>query len=239
MVANLIGVSPSSIHAAQDVTALRKVLESVHADSCPLSYNFHMHTVCSDGQLQPEDLMHQAIVIGLRGLAITDHHSTDGYRRAHRWLESYREDAAWRGSPVPSLQLWTGIEVTSSLANTEVHILGYAFNPDSPSMKRYIHRESPKGADAIAEQVIHNIHLAGGLAVLAHPVRYRQSPEELISAAAKAGIDGVETYYAYNNPSPWCPSPRQTEEVQRLSSTYGLLNTCGTDTHGLNLLQRL
>lgn len=239
MVVNLIGVSSSSIHAAQDVRALRKVFETVHADSCPLSYNFHMHTVCSDGQLQPEDLMRQAVSIGLRGMAITDHHSTEGYRRAHRWLESYREDAAWRGESVPSLHLWTGIEVTSNLFNTEVHILGYAFNPNSPSMTQYIHREAPRGVEALAEHVIHNIHLAGGIAVLAHPARYRRSPEELIAEAAGVGIDGVETYYAYNNPTPWCPSPRQTEQVQRLSSTYGLLNTCGTDTHGLNLLQRL
>lgn len=239
MVVNLIGVSASSIHAAHDASALRRVFETVHVDSCPLSYNFHMHTVCSDGQLQPEELMRQAIAIGLRGIAITDHHSTEGYRRAHGWLETHREDAAWRGDPVPSLHLWTGVEVTSKLLDTEVHILGYAFNPDSPTMAAYMHREAPRGADAIAERVIHNIHLAGGIAVLAHPVRYRRSPEELIPEAARVGIDGVETYYAYNNPTPWSPSPRQTEQVQRLSSSCGLLNTCGTDTHGMNLLQRL
>ena len=239
MVVNLIGVSVSSFHAAQDARVLRRVFETIHADSCPSSYNFHMHTVCSDGQLQPEDLMDQAIAIGLKGMAITDHHSTEGYRRAHRWLETYREDATWRGESVPNLHLWTGIEVTSKLLDTEVHILGYAFNPDSAAMTPYIHRESPRGADALAERVIHSIHLAGGIAVLAHPVRYRRSPEELIPEAARVGIDGVETYYAYSNPTPWCPSARQTEQVQRLSSTFGLLNTCGTDTHGMNLLQRL
>jgi len=81
--------------------------------------------------------------------------------------------------------------------------------------------------------------MAGGLAVLAHPVRYRRSPEDLIAAAATLGINGVETYYAYDNPSPWRTSPRQTDQVQRLSSTHGLLNTCGSDTHGLSLLQRV
>lgn len=239
MVVNLVGVSARSIHAAQDVGALRKVFANIHADSCPLSYNFHMHTVCSDGQLQPEELLQQAIAIGLRGLAITDHHSTDGYRRAHRWLETQREDARWRGDNPPSLHLWTGVEITSQLLGTEVHILGYAFNPDSPALQLYIRRESPHGADAQADRVIDSIHRAGGVAILAHPVRYRRSPEDLIPEAARLGIDGVETYYAYNNPSPWQPSPRQTEQVQRLSSKFGLLNTCGTDTHGLNLLQRL
>ena len=239
MVVNFVDVSASSLYAAQDVLALRRVLAMVHAESCPSTYNFHMHTACSDGQLQPETLMQQAIAIGLKGMAITDHHSTDGYRRAHRWLESYREDAAWRGDRPPALHLWTGIEITSRLLETEVHILGYGFDPDHDSLRLYMRREAPKGMDALAEQVIACIQAAGGVAVLAHPARYRRSAEELIIAAADLGIDGVETYYAYNNPNPWVPSPRQTEEIQRLSSTLGLLNTCGTDTHGTNLLQRL
>jgi hypothetical protein len=74
---------------------------------------------------------------------------------------------------------------------------------------------------------------------LAHPARYRISHDQLIPEAARLGIDGVETYYAYNNPQPWKPSPKQTQEIEQLSKTYSLLNTCGTDTHGLSLLQRL
>jgi hypothetical protein len=77
------------------------------------------------------------------------------------------------------------------------------------------------------------------LAVLAHPARYKRSHTELIPAAAAWGIDGVETFYAYNNPKPWKPSPVETLQVQHLAAEYQLLNTCGTDTHGLNLLQRL
>jgi predicted metal-dependent phosphoesterase TrpH len=76
--------------------------------------------------------------------------------------------------------------------------------------------------------------------VLAHPARYKRSFEELIPAAVALSIDGIETYYAYGgNPSPWQPSPKETEAVSALGRQYGLLNTCGTDTHGLNLLQRI
>jgi len=49
----------------------------------------------------------------------------------------------------------------------------------------------------------------------------------------------VETFYAYNNPTPWKPSILESEQVQKLADEYFLLNTCGTDTHGLSLLQRL
>ncbi len=49
---------------------------------------FHLHTHCSDGQMSPQDLMRQALDIGLKGLAITDHHSIEGYQQAQIWLES-------------------------------------------------------------------------------------------------------------------------------------------------------
>ncbi|MEX0270063.1 PHP domain-containing protein [Leptolyngbyaceae cyanobacterium UHCC 1019] len=236
-VVNLVEDSVSSKPTAQDALVLRGVFETIHAESCPTSFNFHMHTVCSDGQLQPEKLMEQAIAIGLQGFAITDHHTVDGYKRAQVWLANYIQANPDRVSTLP--HLWTGIEVTSRLLETEVHILGYAFDFNHLVMEPYLQKHAPQGAIASAAQVIASIHTAGGLAVLAHPCRYRRSPDDLIAAAATLGISGVETYYAYDNPSPWRTSLRQTEQVQRLSSTHGLLNTCGSDTHGLSLLQRL
>lgn len=77
------------------------------------------------------------------------------------------------------------------------------------------------------------------MVVLAHPERYRLPARDLIPAAAKLGIDGVETYYAYRNVNPWQPTPEQTERVQELADAYGLFNTCGTDTHGMDLRVRV
>ncbi|OLP15504.1 phosphatase [Leptolyngbya sp. 'hensonii'] len=225
--------SPRSL--TQDALVLRQVFQALDASSCPYSYNFHMHTVCSDGQLQPEELANQAISLGLKGFAVTDHHTTSGYRLVQAALTAWEQNHCDTAVP----RLWSGIEVTSVLLGVEVHILGYAFDADHPALMPYLLRQSPGLEEAAAARVIEAIHQAGGLAVLAHPARYKRSATELIPAAASLGIDGVETYYAYTNPNPWSPSLRQTEEVLRLSSTFGLLNTCGTDTHGPNLLQRL
>jgi predicted metal-dependent phosphoesterase TrpH len=217
-------------HSAQNTTLLRQVFTNIQADSCPRHYNFHMHTNCSDGKLQPEELINQAVKLGLQGIAITDHHSVEGYHRAAKWLEAQE---------LNSLQLWTGIEITAYLPPVDVHILGYGFDPQEPSLAPYLTGREPRGADARAERAIAALHKAGAIVVLAHPCRYRRGPEELISTAVSLGIDGVETYYAYNNPNPWIPSFEQTETVKRLGNSYNLLHTCGTDTHGLNLLQRL
>jgi len=194
-----------------------------------------MHTTASDGKLTSSSLVQQAIAIGLQGLAITDHHSVDSYRKA----EQYLSDLSLEDPTQPIPHLWTGVEITSKLSEIEVHILGYGFNPEHPSIKPYLQGEKPQGENAAAKLVIDSIHQAGGLVVLAHPERYRRSASQLIPAVAEFGIDGVETYYAYNNPKIWQPSPRQTQQVQELAKKYSLYNTCGTDTHGLSLLQRI
>ncbi len=221
---------------AQNHFLFRHILQTVDAQSCPRSYNFHMHTVKSDGQLQPAEIIEQALKIGLSGLAITDHHTTKGYYEAQRYLDTWKARQSENHSKVPIL--WTGIEINANLLNTEVHILGYAFDPTASCLQPYLQRQVTTGNDYQAKTVIAAIQQAGGLAVLAHPARYRRQAAKLIPEAARLGIDGVETYYNYRFTNPWSPTPEITEEIDNLAETYGLLRTCGTDTHGTNLLLR-
>lgn len=71
---------------AQDTGYLKSVWETIDAASCPRAYNFHLHTLASDGKLTPVELIEQAIAIGLKGLAITDHHSVAGFKEAESYL---------------------------------------------------------------------------------------------------------------------------------------------------------
>jgi predicted metal-dependent phosphoesterase TrpH len=228
----------------QEAKKLKEIFQSVNPQSCPKTYNFHMHTHCSDGRLSPEELMAQATDLGLTGLAITDHHTVKGYLNAHRWMEDWRwrnpNSLARKDAQAKTLpRLWTGVEINALLLEIEVHILGYGFKIDHPALQTYLHGNFFRGHHRQAQAVIEAIQAAGGLAVLAHPARYRVSAEKLIPAAAKLGIDGVETYYAYDNPDPWRSSPAQTAQVKALAEKHGLLGTCGTDTHGNSLIRRL
>ncbi|BAQ66546.1 PHP domain-containing protein [Geminocystis sp. NIES-3709] len=223
----------SSDDREQDTIKLRAVWKNINYFSCPHNYNFHLHTSCSDGQLTPELLVEQALSIGLQGFAITDHHSVKGFDRARNYLR----EKSHHHTGLP--HLWTGIEITSELNGTNVHILGYGFNPEVHNLQKYLTGNAPVGKDAQAKNVIKTLHQAGGLVVLAHPARYRRSAEELITEAYSLGIDGVETYYAYTNPNPWQPSKNQTSIVKSMAKKYNLYTTCGTDTHGSNILVRL
>ncbi|WP_008311767.1 PHP domain-containing protein [Leptolyngbya sp. PCC 6406] len=231
---------------ARDAQKLKSIFETVDAASCPREYNFHMHTVCSDGQLTPTALIEQAIDLGLKEFAITDHHTVAGYYQARQELEDWRwrHPARVRRGPSGVVsgalpRLWTGVEITTKLANTDVHILGYAFDPVHDVIQPYLQGGSPQGADQQAAAVIAAIQGAGGLAVLAHPARYRRPAEELVPAAVAHGIDGIETYYAYENPSEWRPCPKKTPLVRQLAEQFQIFSTCGTDTHGKVLTRRI
>lgn len=246
MVASRAQLGVAARASARDALKLRQIFATVDASSCPGSYNFHMHTVCSDGQLTPERLVTQAIELRLEEFAITDHHTVRGYYQAKQCMEDWqwRHPASIcvgaRGRTQRCLpRLWSGVEITALLAHTEVHILGYGFKVDHPNLQTYLQGSAPRGAAKQAENVIHAIQSAGGLAVLAHPARYRRSPEELVPEAVKHGIDGIETYYAYDNPAEWRPCPRRTPVLQQLAQTFQLLSTCGTDTHGTSLTRRV
>ncbi|MEN9252557.1 MAG: PHP domain-containing protein [Thermostichales cyanobacterium BF3_bins_165] len=205
---------------------MRQVFAGLSADSCPLRYNFHLHTQASDGQLHPHQVIDQALSLGLRGLAITDHHTVRGYLQARDYLAQH---------PEPGLHLWSGIEINAYLFDTEVHILGYGFDPAHPALEPFLQPpQSPTAAEVTAA-----LHQAGGLVVLAHPYRYNRAGAELIAAAADLGMDGIEAFYNYKNPDPWYPSPEQTQAALDLAQRYGLLTTCGTDSHGTSITRRI
>ena len=208
---------------------LRTVLAEVGPESCPNAFNFHCHTICSDGSLEPLDLIAQATRRGLTHLAVTDHHSSHAYKPMQAWLEQQRES----GAAVPTL--WTGMEISSLLKGCLVHVLALGFEPDHPALQPYNRGDAVVGEPLRADAVVAAIHRAGGLAVLAHPARYRLDHGLLIDEAARLGFDGGEAWYDYDMQPSWAPSPMICEAIDRQLENLGLLRTCGTDSHGIDL----
>ena len=209
--------------------SLEQVLQGVHSGSCPGELNFHCHTLHSDGSLRPEELASQAASLGLRHLAITDHHSTAALEPAGQTLERL----AQQGSAVP--QLWSGIEISCLLEGCLVHVLGLDFDAQARALEPYRQGQAPVGQVLRAEEVVKRIHGAGGLALLAHPGRYRKPFGPLIDAAAALGFDGAEAYYDYAMAPHWQPTPLVCDAIASQLEKLGLLRSCGTDSHGLAL----
>ena len=84
--------------------------------------DLHSHTTASDGYLDADSLIREAWTAGLRVLAVTDHDTVAG-------LAPARASAAAFG-----LSLVDGIELTAVDQGRDVHVLGYFFDPATPSL---------------------------------------------------------------------------------------------------------
>jgi hypothetical protein len=89
--------------------------------------DLHSHTDQSDGTFTPAELVAEALRVGLRALAITDHDTFAGY------------DAAIRFAAESGLNLICGIELSTRYQGGSVHLLGYfPVTPPSPELRAWL-----------------------------------------------------------------------------------------------------
>lgn len=117
---------------------------------------------------------------------------------------------------------------------------GYATDIDD-AFDRFLGRGKPAYVDKVripAEDAIHLIRAAGGIAVLAHPMLlsgplFDENPEvlpgkgfeSLLDPLVSYGLGGIEAYYPGHTPA-------QTSFLIETAGKRGLLVTGGTDFHG-------
>ena len=86
--------------------------------------DLHIHTNCSDGIFNPEDIVEMAAQRGLDCIAITDHDTFQGVERA-------RNRARELG-----LKYIVGAEISSVLDGQDVHMLAYNVDVDNPEFQQ-------------------------------------------------------------------------------------------------------
>lgn len=246
--------------------------------------DFHTHTTASDGALTPAELMARAVERGVDLLAITDHDTDAGYRRAAAETSAY-----------PGLRLIPGVELSCRWSGTTIHIVGLGVNFDHSVMRQGLSQMNDaraergtiiasrlesrgfpgalQGALAVAgesqlgrphfsswmveqghvkdhqaafdkylgqgkpgdvkacwpemAEVVEWIVASGGVAVIAHPLKYkftRMKLRRLVIDFTAAGGQGIEVL-----------SGRQTvdqvAQLQRLANEFDLLSSAGSDFH--------
>ncbi len=174
----------------------------------PFKYDLHIHTTFSDGSLKPEEVLHLANQLQLRGLSITDHDT----------VEAYSESLFYLAKDL-NLELITGVEFSCSEKNVTVHILGYGFDYRHPLIRELclrhvkirearnraiIEKLAKKGfkislSDLEAQrkeknQVLGRPHIAQILLALGHVRNSAEAFERYLA-------DGKSCYVEPNNPS--------------------------------------
>jgi 3',5'-nucleoside bisphosphate phosphatase len=104
----------------------------------PSRADFHTHTSCSDGLLEPSELVAAAAAAGVRSLAVTDHDTLAGYRSL----------VAPDAPPLPpGLRLIPGVEInatgpgTADLPDGELHLVGLGVDPAADAFEAILDRQ--------------------------------------------------------------------------------------------------
>ena len=185
--------------------------------------NLHIHTTCSDGKAEAEDILKSAKEQGYELIAITDHNTIE----AHKQIQ---DDI-----------LMTGVEFDCWCGYVFIHLLAYGIDIHNEELAQFMAKtKAETEGDLIrlfstrnVPKLIKAIHNAGGIAVLAHPACYWAiSLENLVKKLISYGLDGIEVYYPY-------PRFRKivkfhsSKDVRKIADKYPqLIKTGGTDFHG-------
>lgn len=88
--------------------------------------DLHTHSVYSDGSSTPAELVALAVKNGLKGLALTDHDTVAG-------VEELLQSGSRKGMAILS-----GVEISASHRELDLHILGYGIAHDSAELKEWL-----------------------------------------------------------------------------------------------------
>ncbi len=141
-----------------------------------MNIDLHCHTKYSnDNDLEPEELIEQALRMGLDGICITEHFSVEA-------------SLPVEGIPVPDdFLVFRGVEISTDKG----HLLAYGVNDDSWNIwhaNLYLN----------VRDVIEQIHCLGGICVPSHPFRGWDSFGAM--ALELDGLDAIETHNSRNTP---------------------------------------
>lgn len=91
--------------------------------------DLHLHSSISDGVLSPSELITKAVGLGLTAVSLTDHDNVDGIVPALEVAAGY-----------PFLTFIPGVEISTDVADGEVHILGYYIDQTSRELLKFLSR---------------------------------------------------------------------------------------------------
>ncbi len=181
--------------------------------------DLHLHTTHSDGSFTPTEVINLAHMAGVTALAITDHDITTGILEA---TVAGREHG---------IDVIPGIEISSILGNSELHILGYFLDYQDAQLHERLaflresrHRRNPKiierlqaaGIDITYEEV----RALAGTESVGRPHIARVLMEKRVVASAKEAFDqwladGRPAYVPRELPTP-------SEAMQWIKAAKGL-----------------
>lgn len=115
-----------------------------------LKIDLHSHTLHSDGQLSPTELVQRAHNMQLDVLSITDHDSIDGLKEAH----------AYQAQQKRPLSIVNGIELSTRWHGFDIHIVGLNVDVANQQFRARIEQQHETRKKR-AEKIAHKLTISG------------------------------------------------------------------------------
>jgi hypothetical protein len=182
---------------------------SITPGAMPTPYaDLHVHTTYSDGQHDPGALMEMAAERGVQVLAITDHDTLAGW------------DAARAMPDHGPIDLIPGVELSGTVEDSDVHLLGYGFDPSHTGLRTHL-KQLAQARRLRAQQIVEKLN-AQGIDLSYEAVQEAAGKSESIGrphiarALAKGGHvssheDAFNTYIGSKHAA-YLPTPSQRAE---------------------------
>jgi len=103
--------------------------------------DLHTHTTASDGRCTPDELATRAAAAGVTTLGLTDHDTVAGCAEAAAACARH------------GIDFIAGIEITSVVKDRDVHVLGYFFDLESPSLNAFLAEQRRRRIDRVRQMV--------------------------------------------------------------------------------------
>ena len=110
--------------------------------------DLHTHSIASDGSETPEAIIRCAREKGLRGVALTDHDTISGLKE----FMAAAKNEGIIGIP--------GVEISSTMFNKELHIVGLFIDPESPELLELLGRMR-NGRETRNREIVMKLAAAG------------------------------------------------------------------------------
>ena len=107
----------------------------------PRRADLHLHTTFSDGTERPERVVELARSAGVSAMAITDHDNVEALPIAAPVASRY------------GIELIPGIEMSASAEESEVHVLGFFFDPHNDVLRRHLAEQQARRVERVHEMV--------------------------------------------------------------------------------------
>ena len=178
--------------------------------------DLHIHTEISDGYDSIEEIVEQAITLGLECISITDHNADEvgGYCDRKEIKKLY------------NLEILSGSELSVVHNNKRLHLLAYGYH--SMFSKFVIPRIADmrdKGKPLTMKKACALIHLFGGKAIIAHPFKYKYDGRALVDELLKTKcFDGIECIHSFHTQD-------EIDYLLDVCQKHNLYVSAGSDYH--------